>query len=284
MFKEEDKKLDGKKARLESIIDEAGSAVVAYSGGVDSTLLAHITHQRLGDRMLAVTAESATYPDFQLGDALEFAVDRGIPHAVITSNELEIPAFANNAPDRCYHCKKELFTGLRRMADERGLRWVFDGTNVDDHSDYRPGMRAVKELGVRSPLAEAGFSKAEIRELSQREGLPTWDLPAFACLASRFPYGVGITRERLEMVEKAEGAIRELGFKQFRVRFHGEVARVEISPEELPLALKSEMVNRIAKGVRAAGFTYAALDLDGYRQGSMNLTLGNSDDSGQNER
>jgi uncharacterized protein len=283
MYKSENSDLDRKKARLESIIDEAGSAIVAFSGGVDSTLLCYITHQRLGERMLAVTAESATYPEFQINDAVAFAEGHGIPHVVIKSDELMIPEFATNTPDRCYHCKKELLTELKKLADERGFRWIFDGTNVDDHADYRPGMRAVKELGVRSPLAEAGFTKEEIRDLSRREELPTWDLPAYACLASRFPYGVGITKERLERVEKAEAVLRELGFKLFRVRFHGQVARVEISPEELPHALKPEMISRISRGVRAAGFTYAALDLDGYRQGSMNLALDKNNDGEESE-
>ena len=269
--------IERKKARLESIITEAGSAVVAYSGGVDSTLLAHITHQQLGKQMIAVTAESSTYPEFQLNDAIEFAEQRGIPHMLIKSRETEVPQFAANAPDRCYHCKKALLTELRRIAQQKGFSCIFEGTNVDDHTDYRPGMRAVRELEVRSPLAEAGFSKSEIRELSKREGLPTWDMPSYACLASRFPYGVGITKERLAKVERAEDVLRELGFKQFRVRYHGDVARVEIAPEELNHALKTEMISRISKGVRAAGFTYAALDLEGYRQGSMNLTLDNGE-------
>lgn len=266
--------LDRKKSELEALISDAGSAVVAFSGGVDSSLLTYFTHRILGDRMLAVTARSSTYPAFQLLEAYEFVSAYGIPHLVIDSEELDIPNFCANTPDRCYHCKSELFGQLCHIAEDKELRWVFDGTNLDDHSDYRPGMKAAKELGVRSPLAEAGLTKEDIRKLSKKENLPTWDRPAFACLASRIPYGSDINAEKLRQVELAEKAVGELGFKQYRVRHHDNLARIEIAPEELPRAMTAEVFSAMSKQLKEAGFTYVTLDVDGYRTGSMNETLG----------
>lgn len=262
-----------KQKQLESILRDAVSAVVAFSGGVDSALLTFMTHRQLGNNMVAVTARSSTYPEFQFNDALDFVSRREIPHVVIDSEELDIPNFSANPPDRCYFCKYELFSKLREIADDKGYQWVFDGTNTDDFSDYRPGSRAAKELGVRSPLAEAKLNKKDIRAISKHLSLPTWDLPAYACLASRFPYGEQINRERLAQIEQAEEAIRTMGFSQFRVRFHGEIARIEIAPEEMPRALSKEMLRKMSEQVKKAGFAYATLDLDGYRRGSMNETL-----------
>lgn len=264
--------LEEKDARLRGLLREAGGCVIGFSGGVDSTLLFAVAARELGVRALAVTATSATYPERELGEARELAARIGGRHRVIASEELDIPGFADNPADRCYHCKKELFQKLRAVAAEEGLPLVADGSNVDDRGDYRPGRRALRELGVRSPLEEVELSKAEIRALSRELGLPTWDKPAFACLSSRFPYGTRITREKLVQVGRAEEALRELGLRVLRVRHHGDVARLELGPEEFGRAadgLREEVVRR----VKAAGFAYVALDLQGYRTGAMNETL-----------
>ena len=273
MSKPGNAEIERKKALLERIIADAGSAVVAFSGGVDSTLLAYVAHRVLGEKMIAVTSDGEAYPDFQTDDARKFAAGNGIPHMVMRTRELDVPEFAANQPDRCYHCKKKLLGEFLLIAEKKGFRWVFEGTNADDGLDYRPGRRAVEELGVRSPLAEASLTKAEIREISKQEGLPTWDLPAYACLASRFPYGTAIDSAKLKMIERAEAAVRELGFRQFRVRYHGDVARIEISPDELEGALQRKVLARMSEGVKAAGFKYVAVDVDGYRMGSMNIGL-----------
>ena len=258
---------------MESLISEAGSAVVAFSGGVDSALLVYLTHSLLGEKMLAVTAESPSYPRYQLREALDFAGRFGIPHLLIESREIDNPLFQANNPDRCYHCKKDLLTRLLAISRERGFKWVFEGTNVDDHSDYRPGRQAVRELGVRSPFSEAGLTKEDIRFISRHENLPTWDKPASACLSSRIPYREVIDEAKLKQIEKAEDSLRALGFKLFRIRHHGDMARLEISPSELPKALARGMFGEISSRIKSAGFTFAALDLDGYRTGSLNETL-----------
>jgi uncharacterized protein len=273
MLSEDLVKLDRKRTALEAIIAEAGSAAVAFSGGVDSSLLAHLVHLQLGVRMLAVTLRSPSYPAEQIQKARDFAAHFNIPHLVITSDELDIPEFRENSPDRCYHCKKEIISKIQMIAEQRRLHVIFDGTNADDLSDYRPGTRALEEMGVRSPFAEVGMTKEEIRIISREEHLPTWDTPASACLASRIPYGVAIDQERLKQIEDAEEAIRELGFRQFRVRYHGELARIEISREELPRALNMEMFAEMHKRLKATGFTFVTMDLGGYRTGSMNEAL-----------
>ena len=248
-------------------------ALLAFSGGVDSTLLAFIAHNILANKMLAVTAQSASFPQFQLNDAQKFAAERKIPLMIIETNELENPAYSENSPQRCYHCKHELFTNCLAIAEEKRFNYVFDGSNYDDRGDYRPGMKAAKELKVRSPLMEAELTKDEIRHLSKHYNLPTWDMPAFACMASRFPYGEHIDEKKLKQIERAESALMELGFRQFRVRYHGEVARVELTRDEMSKALSVEMFEKITGKIREAGFTYVALDMDGYRSGSLNETL-----------
>jgi uncharacterized protein len=247
------------------------SVLVAYSGGIDSTLLAFAAHAALGDRTAAVLASSNTYPERECEGARELASSLGFHLLEVETSELADPAFAANAPDRCFHCKTELFSLLVRVADRNGLAYVADGSNADDRSDHRPGRQAASDMGVVSPLAEVGLTKAEIRELARELGLPNWDKPSMACLASRFPYGERITDDGLARVAAAEDALIDLGIGQFRVRAHGDVARVEVAPTELDAswALRSQ----IAAAVRSAGFAYAAIDLDGYRSGSMNEVL-----------
>ncbi len=261
--------LKEKTDKLRMILKEMSGCVVGFSGGVDSTLLFAVAVDVLGNRALAVTATSKTYPERELNEARELAERIGGRHLVIVSEELDIPEFRDNPRNRCYYCKKELFGKLRAIADQEGVGYVLDGTNIDDASDHRPGRTAAEELQVRSPLEEAGFTKQDIRDLSREIGLSTWDKPAFACLSSRFPYGTAITPERVGQVGQAEESLRGLDFRVLRVRYHGNVARVELGEREFELAvgvLRNEVINL----VKAAGFTYVALDLQGYRTGAMN--------------
>jgi len=250
-----------------------GSALVAYSGGVDSAYLAWAARQALGDRMLAVLADSPSLAAFQKRDAVQFARDFAIPLEVIRTEEFENPDYTQNAPDRCFHCKDELFGKLAEMAKERGFAAIIYGVNADDTRDFRPGHRAAAQYGVRSPLLEAGLTKAEIRELAREAGLPVWDRPASACLSSRIPYGTPVTIQNLKQVEDGEDAIRKLGFRQFRVRHHGELVRIEIAPEELPKALDPQMTQNFREIFKKLGYKYVTLDLEGYRTGSLNEVL-----------
>lgn len=265
--------LEEKLQRLRDIIGGAGSAVVAFSGGVDSTFVAAVASDVLGDRAVAVTGVSPSVPPSELAEARELARRIGIRHDLIDTHEMEREGYAENSPMRCYHCKTELYSLLEAYARERGYAAILDGCNVDDLADHRPGRIAAAEHGVRSPLIEAGLTKAEIRELSKARGLPTWDKPAMACLASRIPYGTPVTIEALTQIGAAEAALRALGFRQLRVRHHGDVARIEIEPADMPLLLDPELRAEAVRRVREAGFRYVTLDLAGFRSGSMNEAL-----------
>jgi pyridinium-3,5-biscarboxylic acid mononucleotide sulfurtransferase len=268
-----EKSLYDKRTALEQILCAMGGCVIGFSGGVDSSLLFAIAVNVLGDRVLAVTATSETYPQRELREAESLAAQLGGRHRVIISEELDIPGFTQNPVDRCYHCKKELFGKLCHIALAEGIPSVVDGSNLDDRGDYRPGKQALLELGVRSPLVEAGFTKDDIRDLSRELGLPTWDKPAFACLSSRFPYGTEITRDNVSQVGRAEESLRQLDLRVLRVRHHGDVARIELGEIEFNRVV-NELREEVIMRVKEAGYTYVALDLQGYRTGAMNEVLG----------
>lgn len=263
-----------KQEKLFRILRSLERVLVAYSGGTDSAYLAWAAREVLGDNAIAITADSPSIPESHKRDAADFARRYGIRHEFIPSYEFDNPAYVANNPDRCYHCKDELFRRMEQIAPRYGGAVIVYGVNTDDLGDYRPGQNAARLHGVKAPLVEAGLSKAEIRELSRMAGLPTWDRPAAACLSSRVPYGTPVTPEVLKRIELAEERIRELGFRQFRVRYHNEVARLEIDRSEMERALSLEMFDRLSEIFRELGFLYSALDLRGYRQGALNEALG----------
>lgn len=266
-------KPEEKKKRLEEYLRELGSVAVSFSGGVDSTFLLKVAHDVLGDKAVAVTACSCSFPERELKEAQEFCRREGIRHIIIESDELGVEGFRENPRDRCYLCKRELFQNMWKVVKEENIDNIAEGSNLDDNGDYRPGLRAVAELGIKSPLRQAGMTKQDIRRLSKEAGLPTWKKPSFACLASRFVYGETITEEKLSMVDRAEQLLLDMGLHQVRVRMHGSMARIEVMPEELSVLVREENRSRIVSEFEKFGFSYVTLDLKGYRTGSMNETL-----------
>lgn len=265
--------LDRKEARLRAILAELGSVVVAFSGGVDSAYLAWVAAGVLGRRALAITADSPSYPRRHRDTAVRLATDFALQHEIIHTGELARPEYRANPANRCYYCKHELYTQLTRTARDRGFRAVVDGNNADDRADYRPGRDAAREFGVRSPLDEADLAKADIRALARRAGLPVWGEPASACLSSRIPYDHEVTGAKLRMIEQAEAVVHSLGFRVFRVRHHDEVARIEIARDEMARALEPEVSAAIVRALKAIGYRFVSLDLQGYRTGSLNEGL-----------
>ncbi len=268
-----DPALEEKELRLEALLRSLERVLVAYSGGTDSAYLAFIARKVLGSGMLAVLADSPSLARSQMRDALNFASERGIPVQVITTAEIERPEYQRNDSMRCFHCKDELFGVMQRYAAENDYRHIAYGVNLDDQGDYRPGQRAAREHGVSAPMLEAGLTKADIRALARRAGLRIWDKPASACLSSRVEYGRAVTPEVLRQIEQGEDALRELGFRQFRVRHHGAIVRIEIASEEMPRAMTPAMAAEFARIFKALGFSYITLDLEGFRSGSMNSVL-----------
>lgn len=264
---------DQKLAQLKALLKKLGSVVVAFSGGVDSTFLLKVAQEVLRDKVLAVTIDSNSFAKKELREANVFCEQQGIVQEVCKFNELDVEGFCQNPPNRCYICKKALFQNLLEIAEERKIAFVVEGSNIDDEGDYRPGMQAVKELGICSPLREVGLTKQEIRQLSRNYGLAVWNKPSSACLSSRFAYGEQITREKLKMVEQAEQFLQDLGFTQVRVRVHGSLARIEVLLEEIPQLMLQDNRKRIAEKLKEYGFSYVTMDLCGYRIGSMNESL-----------
>ena len=266
--------LQNKYNKLIENLKKCGSLAVAFSGGVDSAFLVYAAHEALGDKLLAITASTQSYPRHEAQDAARILQSYGVKHVQITVDQLAIPGFCENGAERCYYCKRALFSAILQEANKHGIALVADGANTDDENDYRPGMRATAELGILSPLRMAGFSKQDIRDASQALGIFTWNKPSYACLASRIPYGEEITSEKLAMVEKAEQALIDMGFKEMRVRCHGNLARIEVAENDFAKAAAQR--KEIAAAVKGAGFLYAALDLEGFRSGSLNAALKNN--------
>ncbi len=258
---------------LRDLIIREDRVAIAFSGGVDSTFLLKVCFDLIGGGALAITARSETFPRRELEEAKELARQIGVKHIIIDSKELEVPGFSDNPPHRCFLCKTELFTKIKGIAGKHGIRWIFDGSNADDLEDFRPGRIAGQRLGIRSPLVEARLTKKEIRSLSEKLNLLTWDKPSFACLASRFPYHTKITKPALRQVEEAENYLWRLGMRLFRVRYHGSMARIELGEKEMSLLWEHGLEKHISRHLKALGFTYITLDLEGYRSGSMNETL-----------
>ncbi len=265
--------LASKEERLIGLLRDMKRVLIAYSGGTDSAYLAWAAKQALGNEAIAITADSPSIPESHKRDAVDFARGHEIVHEMIPTNEFENPAYVANNPDRCFHCKDELFRVMDQIAADRGFEHIVYGVNTDDLGDYRPGQSAAKIHQVKAPLVDAGLSKAEIRELSLRANLETWDRPAAACLSSRIPYGTQVTPERIRVVEEGEEALKSMGFRQFRVRYHDNLVRIEISPEELAKALDLRFAAQVTAIFKGLGFHYVTLDLEGYRQGSLNSVL-----------
>jgi uncharacterized protein len=271
--KTEDSELNAKEDSLLRSLRSLGRVIIAYSGGTDSAYLAWAAHRALGEQAIAITADSASIPESHKRDAEAFAREVGFRHEYITTDEFNNPDYARNDKDRCFHCKDELFTQLEVYARGRGYEHVVYGVNKDDLGDYRPGQRAAKLHNVKAPLMETGLTKAEIRELARRAGLSIWDRPAAACLSSRVPYGTPVTVKTVKTIEQGEEAIKALGFRQFRVRFHGDLVRIEIAKDELPRAMTPEYFDEFARIFKPLGFHYVTVDVEGYRQGSLNAAI-----------
>ena len=265
--------LQKKVENLKQYIVGLGSLAIGFSGGVDSSLLVAVAHEVLGDRLIAVTGADASVPERELNEAVAFCKERGIRHLVCNVDPLKEEGYRNNSPDRCYFCKHGIFTEVRKIALENGIEYMAEGSNVDDIGDYRPGLRAAAELSVKSPLREAGLTKSEIRIISKVMGLPTWSKPAYACLASRFVYGEEITEEKLHMIDCAEQFLIEHGFFEERVRMHGNIARIEVPPEDIPRLASDEIREAVYDRFRELGFLFVTLDMKGYKSGSMNATM-----------